>query len=86
MTVCAYANSEIRIGTDGINPEGSMKKTEGPGRAWSFIPVVVSRLAPLMLFGSLFGVEPMAKYFGVVARGMCRPAHTAAKWLARDPA
>jgi hypothetical protein len=79
MTVCAYANNEIRIGTDGITPEGSMKKTEGPGRAGAVIPIVVSRLGLLKLFGSLFGVEPMAKYWGVVARGMCRPTDTATK-------
>lgn len=79
MTFRAHANSEIRIGMDGITPEVSLKKTAGTGRAWSFLPVVVSRLAPLQLFGSLFGVEPKAKYFGVVARGMRRPTDTAAK-------
>jgi hypothetical protein len=41
--------------------------------------VVVPRLVPLKVFGSLFGVEPTIKYFDVVARGMCRPTDTAAK-------
>jgi hypothetical protein len=79
MTVCAYANSEIRIGTDGITREKSLKKTEAPGRAGSFIPIVVSRLALLKRFGSLFGIEPMANYYGVVERGVCRPTETATK-------
>lgn len=76
MTGCAYANSESRIETDGITPEGSMKKTEGLAREGSVTPIVVSRLALLKRFGSLFGVEPMAEYYDEGARGMCWPTDT----------